>query len=457
MRDLRRRVPFIRPIAAFATVLVWAAGSAMALQAAGAAPSEATPQGAKEQAPSPYLRVTETDAGTKVSLEVGIRTLRPAPGSPGPEVSLVGAVHIADGSFYDEVQRFLDGRDLVLFEAVKPAGSGEAGADADEDTKVAQTEGRLRLMAMMIARYQRSHDRLPASLDELVAGLSPELARAAAGADEDAWGRRLVYVLDPGVASPVAGTAPMPPAGYDLLSYGADGAAGGDGPAADRRFADQKPLTRAESGSAGEKPGLQQKMADALGLVFQLQGVDYARPNWRNSDLSIDQIQTRLDEAGASGDALFGMLDGRSFSAKLAGLVLGIVGSNPTFAAMGKVMMVEMLSGAEELMGAMPGQMGKLFDVIIKDRNQVVVDDLRRIIADEPEVGTVGIFYGAGHLPDLEERLVEQLGYEPGETEWVSAIQVDLTAAGIPPAQARQLRQMVRTTIERQRPKPPKR
>ena len=45
-------------------------------------------------------------------------------------------------------------------------------------------------------------------------------------------------------------------------------------------------------------------MAEAFGLVFQLDAMNHDGPAWRNSDMSIDQVQRRLDQAGAEGGAV---------------------------------------------------------------------------------------------------------------------------------------------------------
>src|SRR5262245_51534059 len=46
-----------------------------------------------------------------------------------------------------------------------------------------------------------------------------------------------------------------------------------------------------EEGTDGEESSLQGNMAAALGLVFQLESIDYDRPNFRNSDLTIEELQ----------------------------------------------------------------------------------------------------------------------------------------------------------------------
>ena len=60
-----------------------------------------------------------------------------------------------------------------------------------------------------------------------------------------------------------------------------------------------------------------------------------------------------------------------------AGVMLGLVSASPEGKAMLRVMLVEMLGHADALMDRAPGGMGKLMGVILEDRNQVVVADLK--------------------------------------------------------------------------------
>ncbi len=428
--------------------------SAMAVAAGlwlGSAPASARQEGAPD--PRPYLRLAEEKGGDAVALEVASREFRPDDPAK-PTVYLAGAVHIADRSFFEALQEFLDARDVVLFEQVKPAGAGAEthDGDLDEPAKVKATERRLRFLAIAAEKYRADHGAYPASLDELADGLEPRIGSLVRASRGDAWESAIRYFppRDEPAREQPAGSDVRPATRrprIDLVSLGADGAEGGDGPAADLRFSEQKPLSREERGAGGD--GLQQQMADAFGLVFQLGAMDENKPNWRNSDLSIDQVQRRLDEAGAGGDMLFGMLDGSSLMGRLAGALIRLVGSLPEGRAMFKIMLVELLSRADAVFESMPGGMGALMDVLIKDRNAVVIEDLERLIEAEPEVRTVGVIYGAGHLPDLEARLVG-LGYTPGEDTWRPAIRVSSEGEKLPKGSIKQMRPMIRSMLDMQ-------
>lgn len=44
---------------------------------------------------------------------------------------------------------------------------------------------------------------------------------------------------------------------------------------------------------------------------------------------------------------------------------------------------------------------------------------------------TIAVWYGAGHMKDLEKRLMEQLNYQPAGGFWLPAISTDLSATGM--------------------------
>ncbi|MCC6676984.1 MAG: type II secretion system protein GspG [Phycisphaerales bacterium] len=382
--------------------------------------------------PGPYLRVTEEDDGQMIVLEAAVREFRRADGD-GPALHLAAAIHIADKAFYDSLQEFLDRQDVVLYEGVKPPGlGGEAGLEGDE-AKARATARRIRFIAMAAEAYKREHGEYPRSVDQLrgTARLPDAMLERSL---QDLWARPLVYTLDSATGK------------YEVVSLGADGREGGEGVDQDLRLSDQKPLSKSERGAGGG--GIQQQMADAMGLSFQLAVMDHTKPNWRNSDMSIDQVQERLEKAGAGADQLFKLLDGSSVFARLAGVLLEFVKASPSMQIMMKVMMIEMLSRADDLMAAQAG--AAMMKVIVEDRNAVVMEDVKRILKDEPGVKSIGIIYGGGHLPDLEKRLAAETGYVPGGSQWRPAITVDLEGTGMTPQQARQVREMIRRQLDAQ-------
>ena len=417
---------------------------AVGLATTGVHPALAQPAPEAEPSPAPlagFVRVTQTDDGNSLRLEVASKRYT-RKGERGPDLRMTGAVHIGDPSFYADIQTLMDTQDVVLFESVKPSGLGQETGDESDEQRAKTTERRIRLLALAIERRRAATDEIPADLGAVEQGFDDRFGRIIAGARADGWGNPIEMER--------AG------AGFDLLSLGADAAPGGEGVNADLRFSSQKPLSATEKGEGG--PGIQKQLAESLGLVFQPEAMNEGGPNWRNSDMSVDQVQERLEAAGAGGDQLFRMLSGESFGAKLAGFILRLATGNERSRAMMKVMMIEMLGAADELLASGMGGMAggeRLMKVLIDDRNEVVIKDLEAIIRNEPKVQTVGILYGAGHLADLEKR-IGAMGYELAEETWFPAITVDFAASGLTPDEAAAMRNMMRMAIERQRPKPAK-
>ncbi len=398
-----------------------------------------------------YMRVRDEAGGLASTLELSVRTLT-RPGSPA--VHLVGAVHVADQSFYDDVQAFLDAQDLVLYEGV----GGErsfTGGQADSDAlKTEQTEARLRCTAMLLIAAKREAGAFPPTLDTLaeeLPGIHPSIVERAI---VDAWGTPLM--------------ACMGEHGFQLISLGADREPGGEGAAADLTVAVESERVSVRP-DLPRHPGLQQQLADALGLEFQLRGINYDRRHWRNSDMSVEQLQVVLlggegpGGEGEPGDApaadqrtaaaasqLFRALSGESMMSRMAGVLLRFVGMNEGMRTTAKLAMLEMVARADEILEAQLGEAGKLLEVLIVDRNTVVLDDLRRLMEEQPGVESVAIFYGAGHFPDLERRMVEEIGFEFAGELWLPAITVRLDEAGIDAEQAKAMRAMVSRMLDAQ-------
>ena len=75
------------------------------------------------------------------------------------------------------------------------------------------------------------------------------------------------------------------------------------------------------------------------------------------------------------------------------------------------------MEGMEDIMAGFEGD-GE--SVIVGERNKVAIEVLKK----EMKLGRkkLGIFYGAAHMPDMEERLVKELGFaQVGKERWLIA------------------------------------
>jgi hypothetical protein len=181
--------------------------------------------------------------------------------------------------------------------------------------------------------------------------------------------------------------------------------------------------------------------------------MDSTRPTWRNSDMSIDQVQERLAASGASGDALFSLLDGTSMASRLVSVLLGFVKASPPMAMSVKVMLVETLANADHMLESQAKASGldAMMKVIVVDRNIEVFKDLDAVLEREPGLTSIAIFYGAGHLADMERRLVEEMGFTFDHDRWFRAIELDLASQPGAAAQAKSMRATMQRMMEQRR------
>lgn len=183
--------------------------------------------------------------------------------------------------------------------------------------------------------------------------------------------------------------------------------------------------------------GLYGRFAKALGLVPQVTGLNYDREHFINADLSPDKLKQILEDeikkGGKDGKAaqealaqfqeLTQLLSGQNGGLKgaLIKLLIGVIEMSPS---MRDIVLLE-------IAGAGSGKDTKLISerldaLIIHDRNDAAMLVLKTQLSKSPAPLTIGIFYGADHLADMEKTLIESFGYRPnGEDIWLTAFVFD--------------------------------
>jgi hypothetical protein len=236
--------------------------------------------------------------------------------------------------------------------------------------------------------------------------------------------------------------------------------------ASDKNFGRQR--SGAERAAA---PGssLQSQLAQALGLQFQLEAIDYDRAQFQNSDLGVAELRELMarplpgaqgaaaDEAARSFEQLMAVMQGEGLFSRFLGVGLRWLGTQPRYQALAKLSLMEMIDrvqGDLDSLGSLPGGMRELLRVLIEERNAKVLADLRGAVATAQRGDSISIFYGAGHMSDLEVRLRTDFGYEPRGEIWFPAISVNLTAAGVTSAEVAATREMIRRQVETLRARP---
>ena len=80
----------------------------------------------------------------------------------------------------------------------------------------------------------------------------------------------------------------------------------------------------------------------------------------------------------------------------------------------------------------------------------VVLDDLSAVLTNEPEVRSVAVLYGAGHMAALEGALVEELGLELEEERWFTAVDLRFEDTGLEPSLIRMFRSTLASQLDSQ-------
>ncbi len=226
-----------------------------------------------------------------------------------------------------------------------------------------------------------------------------------------------------------------------------------------------KPLASESPAPHGERTSLQTDLANSLGLVFQLQAVNYSRTNFRNSDLSVKQLRELMDgddEPSSSTspkekrkneafDVLLKAMEGNSLFGTLLKAGFKLVGNNPKLQAMTKLALIEALGGIRgdlSRMRSLPEDMQRLLEVLIQSRNAEVLRDLRAELKRATPPASISIFYGAGHMEDMERRIRHEFGYRTDGNQWLPAFTVDYEKSGLNVIEATLLRSMVQKQMQ---------
>lgn len=98
----------------------------LALSAARARAEDPVETEADKPAPPKFLRLTRSDEGELQSMDTAVVHYKPGAEAKVPNdvsVDLIGAVHVGERSYYDELNRRFEDYDVVLYELVAPEGT----------------------------------------------------------------------------------------------------------------------------------------------------------------------------------------------------------------------------------------------------------------------------------------------------------------------------------------------
>jgi len=166
---------------------------------------------------------------------------------------------------------------------------------------------------------------------------------------------------------------------------------------------------------------VQMGMRDMLNLEYQLEHIDYMSKNFRHADMSPDEFMKDMEKRGDSlvkmGLRMMG--SGLASSASRggdAGMLLALFSGDDRSKKL-KQTMASQLVDMEVMTAGLDDANGE--NTLIRGRNMKAF----KILKEEIESGKkqIAVFYGAGHLPDMAQRLKEDFSMNEESAEWFSA------------------------------------
>ncbi|HET7133843.1 MAG TPA: hypothetical protein VFJ95_16425 [Gammaproteobacteria bacterium] len=167
---------------------------------------------------------------------------------------------------------------------------------------------------------------------------------------------------------------------------------------------------------------VQSGMTDVLGLAFQLEKIDYTRPNFVHSDLSPDEMARSMAERGESAADYLWKAMGVSLNEQakdpfgLQGFAMLVALLSPDRERLLKIQLASSMLNLDQITAVIEGKEGSS---LIGERNKravtVLEDRIRR--GDK----RIAIFYGAAHMTDMAKRIESELGLRRVGSEWLDA------------------------------------
>ena len=179
----------------------------------------------------------------------------------------------------------------------------------------------------------------------------------------------------------------------------------------------------------------QHMLKDSLNLDFQLDDVDYSRPNFVHADLDAETFEKMQEERGESMFTLMlrqmmdslahpengptANLDGDQVVNELINIL-----TRPDSERQMKLLLARHMGDAEKAAAGMDGPNGS---VILTERNKAALKVLASTLKEGKQ--HISVFYGAAHMPSMSQTLIKDMGFHPVGIEyrmaWDLAIRSD--------------------------------
>lgn len=183
-----------------------------------------------------------------------------------------------------------------------------------------------------------------------------------------------------------------------------------------------KPDKRAQRGGFNPLGSLQTGMKDVLQLKFQLDEVDYSPSNFVHADISGEDFVEDMKQRGDSFLGMFARMMGAGLvaqnskkgNAQQAELIAAALSKDPIKL---RRVMADQFESMDSQMAAMAHKDGK--STLLTERNTKAFQVMEKEMAKGKK--KLAIFYGAGHLLDMHQRLLRDYKTTQTNLEWLDA------------------------------------
>lgn len=181
------------------------------------------------------------------------------------------------------------------------------------------------------------------------------------------------------------------------------------------------PDPNVEGGTGSPVSAVQGGMKKMLGLQFQLDEIDYNARNFVHADMSPSEFAADMTKRGDSFVAMFTRLMGSGMAAQSSNsgadmkMLAAFFSKNRELAM--RQAMAEQFQSMEIQMAGLADASGR--STLVTERNRKAFEVMATEIASGKK--KLGIFYGAAHLNDMDERLIRDWQATRGETVWLTA------------------------------------
>lgn len=166
---------------------------------------------------------------------------------------------------------------------------------------------------------------------------------------------------------------------------------------------------------------VQQSMKSMLELEYQLEKIDYTKKNLIHADMSPGEFAQSMETREESFSKMFWRMLGQGMAQQRQGKGNNDVAMLFAFFSNDRALRLKriMAQQFEDLEGQMLAINGPDGSTIITERNKKCFDVLSREIKAGKK--RIAVFYGAGHLADMETRLIRDFGMQRENTRWLEA------------------------------------